>query len=192
MMKIFMLALTLLLSSAFADWQLVNDQSDLNFMSIKQDFVAETHRFKTLDGQVDAEGNFSIIIDVNSLDTGIPIRDTRMHEWLFQTAAYPTITVQGQVPGEDLNKIKALKIGDSIQMPLPVTLTLVGKTQPLTVSLRVTAVEGGLLFTTQQPVVVLANLFALTAGVEKLRDLAALRIISLAVPVTFSLWFASL
>lgn len=186
------IASTAFAETAFADWQLVNEQSDLNFMSIKQDFVAEIHRFKTLQGQVDAEGNFLITIDVNSLDTGIAIRDTRMHDWLFQTARYPVITVQGQMPGENLNKIKSLKIGESIPMPLPLTLTLVGKTQALTVPLRVTAVEGGLLLTTQQPVVVLAHLFDLTAGVEKLREVAGLKMISLAVPVTFSLLFAPL
>jgi polyisoprenoid-binding protein YceI len=192
MMKILMLALTFVLSSAFADWQLVNDQSDLNFMSIKQDFVAEIHRFKRLAGKVDAEGNVVITIDVNSLDTGVAIRDSRMHEWLFATARYPEIRLSGQIPLEKMQEIKELSLGESLQLPLTATLALVGKEQPLTVSLRITAVEKGLLVTTMQPVVLLANRFDLTAGVEKLRELAALKMISLAVPVTFSLFFAPL
>eukprot|EP00493_Phyllostaurus_siculus_P025750 UN26095 len=37
-------------NAAHADWQLVNDKSQLSFVSIKKDSIAEAHHFTNLEG----------------------------------------------------------------------------------------------------------------------------------------------
>ena len=61
--------------TASAEWILDNDASTLTFTSIKAGTVAETHTFGELAGSIGADGNASLVIDLDSVDTGIEIRD---------------------------------------------------------------------------------------------------------------------
>lgn len=64
----------------------------LNFVSIKKVHVVETHRFESLSGAITDTGVATLVIDLNSVNTGIDIRNERMRNLLFETATFPQAT----------------------------------------------------------------------------------------------------
>ncbi|GAB3284214.1 YceI family protein [Parahaliea aestuarii] len=181
------LGLLLAASTAAAQWELDNDSSSLNFISIKNDAVAETHRFGSLVGFVGADGAVQLGIDLASVDTGIEIRDQRMREMLFDTAKFTTANVTGQVDPAILSQVEP---GTVLSTDLEVNLSLHGVESKVSVPVVVIGESTGLLrVITARPVLLSANNFDLLKGVAALQEVAGLNSISTAVPVTFHLVF---
>ncbi|WP_116367889.1 YceI family protein [Parahaliea mediterranea] len=181
------LGLLLAASGAAAQWELDNDSSSLNFISIKNDAVAETHRFKSLVGFVGEDGAVQLGIDLASVDTGIEIRDGRMREMLFDTAQFTTANVTGNVDPAILSQIEA---GTVLSTDLDVNLSLHGVDAKVSVPVVVMGESSGQLrVITARPVLLSANNFELQKGVAALQEVAGLKSISTAVPVTFHLVF---
>lgn len=176
----FCAAALLFSNQLIADWQLNNDASSLHFISVKKGDIAETHHFKALSGSITDEGKASLAIDLASVNTKIPIRDQRMQEFLFETKAFTTANVS-----LDLGK-DGVKAG---VQSLTATLDLHGVKKEVKADVVVTEAGDQVQVTTVAPIVVNAPDFSLDAGVEKLRELAQLDVISKAVPVTFNLVF---
>ncbi len=180
---------SLLLGSSFAsaDWQLLNDQSQLNFVSVKKSAVVEVHRFKALKGSVSESGEAQLSIDLTSVDTNIGIRDERMQKMLFQTNLHPQATVSADI---DAMALKNLKVGQSNAMDVSFTLSLHGQTQTITAPVEVIGLQGGLIrVNTLQPVVIKAADFKLIEGINRLKEIAGLPSITTAVPVMAQLTF---
>ena len=76
----------------FSDWSLVNEESRINFISIKASDIAEIHTFKELSGRVKNNGQAQVIVNLSSLETLIPIRNERMGNLFFETKVYPIAT----------------------------------------------------------------------------------------------------
>lgn len=187
-MKKLVLALALAAGSAQAAWQLDSAQSSLHFVTVKNDVVAETHRFTQLQGQWADDGQFRVEIPVQSLDTQIPLRNERMLEHLFQAKQYPLIQATGTLPA---NKVAALKTGDTLNEKVDMALTLLDQTQTVVVDLAlVKLADNRVLAYTKAPVLVKATEFKLDGGVAKLQALAKLNRIELVVPVNFSVQFS--
>ena len=180
---LFLLAST----SASADWALNNDASRVNFVTTKANMAAEVHTFKQLEGMVDDEGNATVSIDLNSVDTSVEIRDQRMREMLFDTQRYPAATIAARIePGT----IKNLKTGERSQLLSEGQLQVHGTTLSVTLELNVTRLsKDTLIVSSAKPVIINAGQSGLAEGVEKLREVAGLPSISPAVPVTFELTF---
>lgn len=172
--------------SAWADMTLDNDASRLSFVTTKADNVAEVHYFEQLRGSLQDDGQVRIGFSLASVNTGIPIRNERMQEMLFETSLFPRATVSAAV---DMEAINALNVGDETMISQDMTLDLHGESAEFTVTLIVTKTNAGLRVSTQAPVVIMADTFSLAAGVEKLREVAGLSRISNAVPVTFTATF---
>lgn len=171
--------------SAAADWSVNSAQSSLNFVSVKNDVVAETHSFKELTGKLTETGEFAVSIPAMSIDTMIPIRNERILEHVLAAKQYATINAKGKV---DSKVLTGLKTGDSLVVDQALDLTLLTKTQSLMAKVKVTKVsDSQLVVTTVAPIMLDVNKFQLNAGVEKLRELAGLKAISPMVPTTFSL-----
>ncbi|GAB3093277.1 YceI family protein [Aestuariicella hydrocarbonica] len=165
-----------------ADWSLDNEQSQLNFVSVKKSAVAEIHTFKSVSGTLSDSGQVNVNIDLSSVDTKIPIRDERLLKVLSEAGAFPTAELTGQV---DTAAVKALKAGESLTQDISMTLNLHGQTNTVAATVKVTALtNGNLQVATLQPVIINAADFALVAGVNELKKLAGLPSISAAVPVT--------
>ena len=153
----------------------------------KANAAAEVHTFGIVDGDIKDNGNFAISIDLDSVDTGIPIRDERMRSMLFDTEEYPTATLVGIV---DLAAVESLSVGESSDMALEGQLMVHGTRLSVTLDLNVSRLSASrVLVTSRKPVIVNAGQVGLAAGVEKLREVAGLPSISPAVPVTFNLFF---
>ena len=188
-MKNWMIPLALLIAApAQAEWVLNSEQSALSFVSTKAINIAEVHRFGTLTGGVDADGQVSVTIDLGSVDTNIELRDDRMREMLFDTSTYPTAQVSAKI---DSAAIEALEPGESADMPVEANLSLHGNERPVTMDVKVARTgDHSLLVTTNRPVIINAPEYrAGRRRVEALRAIAGLDSISLAVPVSFVLAF---
>ena len=173
------------LSPVHADWTIDNDQSRVAFVSTKAGNVAEVHRFGALTGSLEADGAFTVDIALDSVDTGIEIRDQRMRELLFQTERYPRARLTAQL---DMDQLKRIGPGEQGTISAEAALNLHGQRATLTINAAVAHLEdGSLLVSSEEPLVVTASQFELLAGVERLREIAGLPSISPAVPVTFRL-----
>lgn len=183
-----MLLATLLLSSnAFAQWELMNDESTVSYVSIKKSIVGEVNGFGTLDGSIASNGAMSVVIDLGSVETNIPIRDERMKTMLFEVASFPTATISATL---DPDALKQMKVGETYRESVNFNLSLHGISKQLTTDVRVVKLSNNrILAVSEKPVIVSADEYNLSKGVEKLREVASLPSISTAVPVTFSLVF---
>lgn len=172
---------------ASAHWTLDNEASRLSFVTVKAGDIGEVHHFKVLAGELEDDGNLAVSVQLASVDTLIPIRDERMQEFLFETQLFPTASFTASL---NMSDIQSLPVGASQFMDIAGTLTV--RDTPTPVLLQVMMTRPGnrsVVVSTLQPVVVSARALGLSAGVEKLRELAGLPSISDAVPVTFVLTF---
>lgn len=61
-----------------ANWYLDNESSRLSFITNKNGDVTEVHRFLVLHGKIDSKGAAELQIEMDSVNSGIPLRDERM------------------------------------------------------------------------------------------------------------------
>lgn len=167
------------------DWQVNNAQSKLSFVSTKKVNIAEVHSFGQLSGGLSAAGQFVLDIDLNSVNTNIDIRDSRMKEFLFDVIDFPAAQITAMIEPELVN---AMTVGQQELSAVAGKLELHGQTQALNFDVVVTKLADDTLFVVSAtPVILNVADYQLVEGVEKLRELAGLPSISLAVPVSFYL-----
>lgn len=172
---------------AYAEWTLDNDSSRISFVSTKAGTAAEVHGFEAVDGRVDGDGNATLVIDLDSVNTAVPIRDERMRTLLFETGQNPTATLAASVDMEALN---ALEPGQETAMTAEGQLMLRGRVISLTVDMSVARLsDTRVLVASRKPLIINAGQLDLLDGVEKLREIVGLPSISPAVPVSFVLAF---
>lgn len=189
MLNRYFLSLALLVGApaALADWQLNNDGSSVDFISVKKSTVGEVHHFKQLSGGITDGGQASIDIDLSSVETNIPIRNERVQKLLFETAKFPKARIHTTV---DDKRLKAMKAGETFDTEAELTLSLHDSEKTLKTRLRVVKLAGDrLLVSTADPLILNAGDYRLTQGVDKLREIAGLPSISPVVPVTATLVF---
>jgi len=167
------------------EWLLDGSRSDVNFVSVKKESVAEVHHFKGLSGVIQ-EHHAEIAIDLSSIESGIAIRNQRMQSMLFEVVRFASAKVSVDLSGVNY---EALKVGESVTLQLPLLLDLHGIKRPVVADVQLIAVADGLLVTSRQPVIVKAAEFGLDGGIEALRQIASLPSITHAVPVFFHLQF---
>lgn len=174
-------------ASAMAGWQLNSKQALVSFVSIKNNAIAELHRFDSLTGSISDDGKATVTISLGSVNTGIEIRDERMEEFLFSVADFPQAVVTTQLDPEWLSNLQQ---GQAYARDLEFTVDLHGKQQTVkALTGMIIDAKGSLHVETIQPVLLDANQFGLGGGIAKLQELAALQAIATAVPVTFALVF---
>lgn len=172
---------------AAAQWTLSADESRIGFISVKAGAFAESHSFKEVQGSVSEDGAAEIMISLDSVETNIDIRNERMREFLFETEKHPAATVAATI---DLDAFSSLAPGARDSVAFSGEVTLHGATAPFETTLTVTRLsDARVLVETTDPIILYADEFNLTAGVDKLRQLAGLPSITPAVPVTASLVF---
>ena len=175
-------------ASASAQWSLDLDNSQLSFVTVKAEHIAEVHSFSRLEGQIDAAGNARISIDLSSVETGIAIRNERMQSMLFETGLYPQAAVSAAI---NTDALSAIAVGEEMALDAQLTLALHGAETVISAPLRVTRQADGVRVSTLSPLIITAESVGLVAGVESLREIAGLPSISRAVPVTFSVKFVA-
>ena len=176
----------LFVSAAQAHWSLDNEASSLSFVTVKAEHVAEAHSFDRLSGTIGDNGDVEITIELASVNTMIQIRNERMQEMLFETNMFPEATISGSIDRDALTDMDA---GASTSRQIDFELSLHGQSVALAADVQITRTGEGVVVSTLKPIIVMSDAFALTAGVEKLREVAGLPSISRAVPVSFTVVF---
>ncbi|MDN4546840.1 YceI family protein [Pseudomonas sp. C32] len=175
--------------SARADWYLDGESSRLSFVSTKNANVSEVQRFLVLHGQVDPKGLARVEVELDSINSGIPLRDERMRKELFEIDRFPEALITTQI---DLRPINDLAPGAQLELRLPLTVDLHGKQHTYNAQLLATRLDDRRFqVVTLEPVVINAEDFDLAPGLETLRKLAGLSAISLSVPVGAVLIFTA-
>ncbi|BDX06591.1 cellulose binding domain-containing protein [Planctobacterium marinum] len=169
------------------DYQLDSANSALWFVSTKKLHTLESHTFTEIAGELTTQGDASLRISLDSVDTGIATRDQRMREHLFDTATFSETEV---LLSFDAEQISAMAVGTSEFLTVEALLNMHGLSVAVSASLRVSKLNSGsLLVVNTQPIIINATDFNLDAGIETLKELAGLASISYAVPVNFHLLF---
>lgn len=197
MKKILFLTLLILSNTAFAklnfmttthagQWVLNNKASSLSFITTKNSSKTEVQTFNKFQGKI-AGTKVTLSVDLSSVNTGIEIRDERLRKLFFKISQFPTATVTIDIHKSD---IYPMKPGQIKTLELEAEITLQGVTQTMPVKLQVVELEKNqrLVFSSQ-PVIINLKDFNLLKGVNALREIAKLKSINAAVPVTFSLLF---
>ncbi|MDN7138570.1 YceI family protein [Pseudidiomarina sp. 1ASP75-14] len=181
------LAFTLASAPVLAqNWQLDSENSSLHFVSVKNDHVAEVHRFTEINGDL-TDGKLTINIPVSSLDTDIAIRNERMHKHLFDEAEYPLVTATAQIPDELYDTSTTL---GTLPAVVPLTVFIAGEAVDVDAVVQVNKLSSDrIVATTSQPVLISTREFGLVEGVNQLREIAGLDRIDYVVPVTFTVQF---
>ncbi len=184
MLKPLLLSLSLLSTQAFAAWQLDSDASQLSFTSIKKNSIAENHHFEQLSAQID-DNQLSMVIELASVESLIPIRNERMQKMLFNVAQFPKAVIEADLAPY----LGSLRLGHQVLKSVPVTLNLHGQKQQLMLDLTVVQTARQLIVSPTKAVLVNATDYKLEQGIEALRKIAGLDSIAQSVPVTFNLVF---
>jgi polyisoprenoid-binding protein YceI len=177
-------------AAAAAAWRIEPAQSSLSFVTTKAGqpgvaAISEVQTFRRFNGELTSRGQIRFNIDLASVDTGIEIRDERLRTMLFNVGATPQATFVAQIDPALLRDLPAADVRD---MELDGQLTLAGQSKPVVAKVRVGALGGGrLAVSTRAPIVVNANDFGLRSGVEALREVMGLNLLSSSAPVSFAL-----
>lgn len=176
-------------SPAQANWHLDGESSRLSFITGKNGEIAEVNRFLVLHGKVDRKGAAELSIEMDSVSSGIPLRDERMRDNLFEVERFAEGKVQAQI---DLRPINDLADGAQLELRLPVSVTLHGQTHSYSTLLLATRLdERRFQVVTLEPLVLRAEDFGLLPGLAELRKLAGLKSINPSVPVNAVLIFTA-
>ncbi len=186
MRKLLFLALMMLSPSLFAEWVLDNDRSTLNFITTKNASKTEIQSFYAMEGRIEQK-QAVLTVDLKSVDTGITIRDERLRKMFFNVADFPKASARIALDEEE---IKSIKKGHSKTFQLDAEINLHGLKRTLLVTVKVIALDDHqLMVISENPLIIDLKGFALLDAVNQLREIAKLKSINSAIPVTFSLVF---
>lgn len=175
--------------SAQANWYLDGESSRLSFISTKNTNISEVQRFLVLHGKVSPKGLAEVEVEMDSVNSGIPLRDERMRKDLFEIQTFPQALITTQI---DLRPINDLAPGAQLELRLPLTVNLHGKQHEYNAELLATRLDDRRFqVVTLEPLIINAADFDLAPGLESLRKVAGLSAISLSVPVGAVLIFTA-
>lgn len=175
--------------NAYAGWQLKADDSSVHFISVKKEHVAETHHFKHIEGSINDAGNFSIKIDLASVETGIDIRNQRMQNMLFDVANFKHAEISADLSALLASKLKKGK-PTQFNTKQAAKLSLHGQSKQITIELLVSYDgKSQLTASVTKPILIKAKDFGLEEGIAALQKIAGLPGITKTVPVSANLVF---
>lgn len=184
--KAFTIASVFVAGPALASgWTLNADASHLAYGTIKIDDIGEVNAFTNLSGHVSDDGKVEIDIDLSSVETNVDIRNERMIEHVFRKAPNATLTAQ-----IDMEAVSGLDIGASTTVEVDATLSLVGTDVDFYTDMFILRLsETDVMVSTKDMVFISTEDAGVSAGVDKLMELAQLPGITRTVPVTARLMF---
>lgn len=128
-------------------------------------------------------------VETESISTGIPLRDERLREQVFQVHKFPVAQINAQL---DMRPINNLAPGAQLELRLPLTVSLRGKSHSYNAELLATRLdERRFQVVTLEPLVIHAQDFDMVSDFNALRNAAGLSAVSLSVPVGAVLIFTA-
>lgn len=162
-------------------WKLNPLHSSISIITTKNNSKSEVSNFTSFSGQITADGQLSIVIDMNSLETNIPIRNERIQKHLFQTDIYATADIHTQLNPEDLT-VGVHNISFDVDLH--------GLSAIMNAEFMVFEQFGNKLVTLHKPLIIKAETFGLENGITTLKNIAKLQSIDFTVPLNLILSFS--
>lgn len=195
-MKRILLVLLLISPSVFAQinlgntqaksWVLNKQASHLSFVTTKNASKTEVQSFQKVNGEI-KKNVATLTVDLNSVSTGIEIRNERLKDLFFETKLFPQAMVSIKLAN---SSIQNMKVGDVKDIELEAELNIHGVKQKSAVNVQVVFLDSNtLLINSSKSLIINLQNFELLKGVNLLREIAHLKSINSAVPVTFNLMF---
>lgn len=167
-------------------WTLQAENSTLNFQSTKNETKVETSAFATFEGAIDDTGKATVTVELESVDTGIDLRNVRMRFLFFESFSFPKATITAQLDPASLADLPQKR---RMVIALPFTLDLHGIAKSGEANVAVTLLTDDMVnVSTTAPITVAASDHDLMGGVQKLEEAASVKITPQAA-VTFDFTF---
>ena len=169
-----------------ADWQLNRERSSISYLSSKQATVEtplmfESNLFREFSGTIDGT-QVELVVELDSLDTKVPIRDERVAEHVFLSKQYPQAIVSATV--DDIEQLNYER------KQISATLTMRGQSRDLQAEVIIERSDPKTLrIQTTTPVLVDANAYGMLDGFATLKQLVGLMQIPTTIPVSLHLVF---
>ena len=168
-------------------WTLDAAGSTLTYQSVKKNTVVETNKLRNLSGEVLPDGSAKVTIDLNSVDSGIDVRDVRMRFLFFQTFKFPTATVTTKI---DPAVVADLPTRRRLKTPLHFTLDLHGFSREFDANVVVTLIsDTQVSVASETPIEIKVADFGLLPAVEKLEQAGDVQNIVPVASVSFDFLF---
>ena len=151
-------------------WTLDPTSSTLQFQSVKKGSIVETSTFATFNGTIEADGQASITVLLDSVDTKVDLRNVRMRFLLFETFLHPEATVTLAI---DPAEIAILATARRKTFPVTFEIDLHGIKKELETEVVATLITNDMVsVASTQPIVLMLEDFGLIEGMQKLQDAA--------------------
>jgi polyisoprenoid-binding protein YceI len=183
-----MIVCTSLLTSASItlaanQWKLNEEQSQISFQTTKNGSVVENHTLKLDSGSISDSGEATVTIALNTVQTGIDIRNERIRERVFQTVQFPVATVHQKLNLNDYPE------GTPVIQDINANLSLHGIEKPIVLKLSILRLKNTVQVSSVEPVLLKASEFDLEKGIDQLQEIASLDSIAKIIPVSVSMVF---
>lgn len=156
-------------------WTLDNAASQLRFQSVKNETKVESSTFATFSGGIDADGQATVRVLLDSVDTKIDLRNVRMRFLFFETFKYPEAVITAKI---DPAEIADLATTRRKTVHVAYTLDLHGVSKTLEADVAATLVSDDMVvISTTTPIVIGVADFGLIENLGKLQDAAKVVII---------------
>ena len=161
-------------------WKLNSEYSSISIITTKNNSKSEVSNFTKFSGGIKSNGEFSIVIDLKSLETNIPVRNERIQKHLFNTDTYPTAEIHTLLKPDDLT-IGVHNISFDVDLH--------GLSSIMSAEFMVFEQYGNKIITLHKPLIINASTFGLENGITTLKNIAKLQNISFTVPLNLTLSF---
>lgn len=167
-------------------WVLDDAASELRYMSVKKSNVAETNKFATLSGLITEFGVAQVRVLLDSVDTGVDLRNVRMRFLFFETFLHPEATITAQLDPAQLNDLAGSR---RKVIDMDYALSLHGVTVNKTAEVAITLLsDDRVSVASVKPIPLKLVEFDLEGGRGKLEEAASVDITPLGI-VTFNFVF---
>lgn len=182
--KVGLSALLLGLSAVASAEQWQAENVDVTFLTTKVSVdsaaVLEANTFGEARVAIDADGKISGAIALNSVQTGIEIRDERLRDLVFASVDNAELLISGQV---DIAAIDQLAVGEFTTLEQPLKLHFGSHEADATAEFMVTRLaDDRLSAISTKPVMVDITGFGVDEGINTLTELSGMGTISMQVP----------
>ena len=169
------------------DWILNATASKLTYQSVKKNTVVETNSIRNIAGTLTQDGQAKVVFDLDSVDTGIDLRNVRMRFLFFETFKYPKAEVTAKVDPAAFAELPSKR---RMSSKLPFVLNLHGVDKTLEANVVVTMITDDMVsVASESPVAVNVADFGLLPNIEKLQTAANVTNIVPAASVSFDFVF---
>ena len=176
-------------ANAASNWTLDPSASVLTYQSVKKNTIVETNKIRNIAGTLSSAGDAKVTFDLNSVDTGVDLRNVRMRFLFFETFKYPTAELTAKV---DPAAFADLATKRRVKATLPFRLNLHGVDKDLEASVVVTMVSDNMVsVASEAPVAVHVEDFGLLPNVDKLQQAANVTNIVPTASVSFDFVFTA-